>query len=198
MPPVSYGWPASVHAAALPPSAHPRYATPPAAPPQYAAPAPVSQTVNCAYRTLRVHGLSRPEGIAVDAAGSVFIADWGNDRIIAVTTGTAPTTLRVPGLDGPAGVALGDGTLYVTDSGNNRVQKFTHLESLCRWAWRVRIKRKPRRRSRSSQSTAALVDPCGDLLATISHPFLSSLPRRNSRANNGIGSSASVTWRHIR
>lgn len=121
VPPVSYGWPASVDAAALPPSAHPRYATPPAAPPQYAAPAPVSQTVNCAYRTLRVHGLSRPEGIAVDAAGSVFIADWGNDRIIAVTTGTAPTTLRVPGLDGPAGVALGDGTLYVTDSGNNRV-----------------------------------------------------------------------------
>ena len=60
-------------------------------------------------------------GVEVDGAGTVFIADWGNDRIIAVATGSAPTTLRVPGLDGPAGVALGDGTLFITDSGNNRV-----------------------------------------------------------------------------
>ncbi|BBZ65527.1 serine/threonine-protein kinase PknD [Mycolicibacterium insubricum] len=120
-PPVSYGWPTSVDAAALPPSPHPQYATPPAAPPQYAVPAVAGTKVRCAHRTLRVHGLSRPEGVAVDGAGTVFIADWGNDRIIAVATGSAPTTLRVPGLDGPAGVALGDGTLFITDSGNNRV-----------------------------------------------------------------------------
>ena len=65
-PPVSYGWPTSVDAAALPPSPHPQYATPPAAPPQYAVPAVAGTKVRCAHRTLRVHGLSRPEGVAVD------------------------------------------------------------------------------------------------------------------------------------
>ena len=68
-----------------------------------------------------------PGGVAVNAAGDVFIADTGNNRVVEVTPGgvatvvplniTSPTTLK-----SPEGVAVdSNGNLYIADTGNNRV-----------------------------------------------------------------------------
>ncbi len=81
--------------------------------------------------------LNGPTGLAVDAAGNVYIADTGNavirlvngSGIINTAVGTlgAPGTGTLPGsasavqLQNPAGVVSnGAGTLVVLDSGNNR------------------------------------------------------------------------------
>ena len=81
--------------------------------------------------------LNGPTGLAVDAAGDVYIADTGNavirivnaSGIINTAVGTlgAPGTGTLPGsafsvqLQNPAGVVSnGAGTLVVLDSGNNR------------------------------------------------------------------------------
>ena len=77
-----------------------------------------------------------PVGIAVDAAGIVYVADTYNDRIRRIGKDGAVTTLAggaAPGLvDGPAlqaafdtpsALALAlDGTLYVADTGNHAVR----------------------------------------------------------------------------
>jgi uncharacterized protein (TIGR03437 family) len=85
--------------------------------------------------------LSNPQGLAVDAAGDVFIADFGNSRIREVVNSNI-TTVAGTGIDGftgdgasatlaqlyqPAGVALdANGNLYIADSGNNRIRKVSH------------------------------------------------------------------------
>ncbi|MGA1983342.1 MAG: Ig-like domain repeat protein [Acidobacteriaceae bacterium] len=83
--------------------------------------------------------LSGPQGVAVDAAGDVFIADTGNDglRIVNQASGNISTlagvlgssgTGTVPGaangvlLSAPRGVAVnGQGTLTLADSANGRL-----------------------------------------------------------------------------
>jgi sugar lactone lactonase YvrE len=83
--------------------------------------------------------LSGPQGVAVDAAGDVFIADTGNDglRIVNQAVGTISTlagvlgssgTGTVPGsangvlLNAPRGVAVNSqGTLTLADSANGRL-----------------------------------------------------------------------------
>ena len=85
--------------------------------------------------------LSSPEGVAVDAAGNVYIADAGNSCIRWVTP--AGAIFRVAGsgskgfsgdggpstsaaLNQPSGVAVdAAGNLYVADSGNNRIRRVT-------------------------------------------------------------------------
>lgn len=68
-------------------------------------------------------GLSQPTGLALNAAGDLYIADSGNNRVVKVPAGgggqsTVPTT----GLSDPLGLALdGSGSLYVADGFNNRV-----------------------------------------------------------------------------
>ena len=85
----------------------------------------------------RAH-LNGPQALAVDDLGNVYIADTGNNRVRRVTPdGTISTvagngTVAFSGDDGPAvaaslnapaGLAIGFGrTLYVADSGNNRVR----------------------------------------------------------------------------
>ena len=85
--------------------------------------------------------LNSPEGIAVDAAGDLFIADTNNDAVreVIAATGNIATIAGdgtgAPGFSGdgalaihaklnaPSGVALDyAGNLYVADSGNNRVR----------------------------------------------------------------------------
>ncbi len=54
-----------------------------------------------------------PSGIVVDAEGSLWVADRGNDAVRHITTGET-TALRLSGLRWPAAVAMGDdGTLIV-------------------------------------------------------------------------------------
>ena len=83
--------------------------------------------------------LSSPRGVAVAADGTVFVADTGHDRVRKVTpTGVIATIAGggspsdglgdgLPGpqaaLSGPTDVVLGgDGDLYVSDTGHDRVR----------------------------------------------------------------------------
>jgi DNA-binding beta-propeller fold protein YncE/DNA-binding CsgD family transcriptional regulator len=78
------------------------------------------------------------QGLAVDKAGSVYIADFGNHRIRKVTTDGKIATIAGTGIAGgsgdgssaiqaqlmdPRGLAIDQqGNLYVADSGTNRVR----------------------------------------------------------------------------
>ena len=80
-------------------------------------------------------------GVAVDASGNLYIADFGNHRIRMVTPGGIITTVAgngTPGYNGdnitatsaelyyPYGVAVdGTGNLYIADNYNHRIRKVT-------------------------------------------------------------------------
>ncbi|MBA3663048.1 MAG: T9SS type A sorting domain-containing protein [Bacteroidetes bacterium] len=80
-----------------------------------------------------------PIGVAVDAAGNVYIADYGNDRIRKVNTGGVISTIAGNGLggysgdgaaatlaqlSGPTGVAVDPtGNVYIADYVNHRIRK---------------------------------------------------------------------------
>jgi streptogramin lyase len=82
--------------------------------------------------------LNGPSGVAVDAAGNVYIADTGNNfveivtpdgnlKVIAGGGGTLPSTTSGPAtsalLNGPRGVAVDTaGNVYIADTGNNFVE----------------------------------------------------------------------------
>ena len=75
--------------------------------------------------------LNTPRGIAVDAAGSVYISDTGNYRILKVRNGTVTklygsTRGSATGqLAGAEGLAIGpDGYLYIADSDSYRILKY--------------------------------------------------------------------------
>lgn len=79
--------------------------------------------------------LSFPESFVIDTNGYMYIADRGNNRIlqwklgassgICIVACTGVPGLRSDQLDYPLGLAFdSDGSLYVSDDSNNRVQKF--------------------------------------------------------------------------
>jgi uncharacterized protein (TIGR03437 family) len=85
--------------------------------------------------------LSYPGGVAVDSAGSLYIADPGNQRIRKVSNGVITTVagngaLGYNGDNGqatsaqlnyPGGVAVDSaGNLYIADNGNNRIRKVSN------------------------------------------------------------------------
>jgi uncharacterized protein (TIGR03437 family) len=85
--------------------------------------------------------LSFPQGVAVDSAGNLYIADTGNSRIRIVSNGLIATvagngtcefswdngTATVAGLCNPYGVAVDSaGRVYIADAGNNRVRKVSN------------------------------------------------------------------------
>ena len=92
--------------------------------------------------------LSRPTGLAIDSAGSVYIADTGNHRIrrvgpdgvIQTIAGSGPTgdgngsysgdgeLATLARLDSPLGVFSGpEGNIYVSDAGNLRIRRLKPL-----------------------------------------------------------------------
>ncbi len=88
--------------------------------------------------------LNFPFGAAVSATGTLFVADSGNNRVLVyqnpwsdavadVVLGQPSMSASAPGsglnqLRGPQGVFVdGTGALWVADTGNNRVLKFTSI-----------------------------------------------------------------------
>jgi sugar lactone lactonase YvrE len=84
--------------------------------------------------------LNSPTGIAADAAGNLFIADWGNSRVRKVSPDGIITTVAGAGgccgsfddgipatraqLGGPVGLALDtSGNLFIADYSHNRIRK---------------------------------------------------------------------------
>ena len=78
--------------------------------------------------------LSYPEGVVVDQLGTVYVADYGNNRIMRWPKGATQGSVIVGGngrggqsnqLNWPVGLSFDrHGNLYVVENGNHRVQKF--------------------------------------------------------------------------
>ena len=67
----------------------------------------------------------RPTGLASDEAGNLYVADTGSGSIRVITpTGIVNTLLR--GLDEPTGLLWYDGSLYVAETGAQRILKVTN------------------------------------------------------------------------
>jgi len=97
---------------------------------------------------------SSPQGVAVDGAGTVYVADTNNDTLRKVTAAGAVTTLAgAPGMPGsidgtgtgaqfqfPKGAAVdGAGNAYVADTGNNTLRKVTAAGVVTTLAGAVRV-----------------------------------------------------------
>ncbi|MDR3697507.1 NHL repeat-containing protein [Mucilaginibacter sp.] len=73
-----------------------------------------------------------PTGVAVDASGNVYVADYGNNMVREISPAGAVTTLGVSGTStsklfkGPYGVAVdAAGNVYVADYGYNMILKIS-------------------------------------------------------------------------
>lgn len=69
--------------------------------------------------------LRNPQGVAVDAAGDIFIADTGKNRVLKIAADGTLTTINDQ-LSGPQGVLVDSaGDLFVTDTGNSVLRKIS-------------------------------------------------------------------------
>ncbi|CAF1540451.1 unnamed protein product [Adineta steineri] len=78
--------------------------------------------------------LSYPRGVIVDDLGQIYVADWGNHRIMRWCDGEEEGEIVVGGngkgnqpnqLNNPYGLSFdNDGNLYIVDGWNHRIQKF--------------------------------------------------------------------------
>jgi sugar lactone lactonase YvrE len=86
--------------------------------------------------------LNQPQGVAIDSAGNLYMADSANNRVRKVTAAGAISTVAgngTPGYSGdggtattaelfmPTGVAVDSaGDLFIADTGNNRIRKVSN------------------------------------------------------------------------
>jgi streptogramin lyase len=78
--------------------------------------APAAGATAYSQRTLPFSGLNSPDGVAVDRAGDVFVADTENNRVVWLPAGSSTEeTLPFTGLFSPGGVAVDrSGDVFVT------------------------------------------------------------------------------------
>ena len=79
-------------------------------------------------RTIITADIGAPQGVAVDAAGNIYIADYQNNSILRQTlsAGSIGEVTIGNGLSHPIGVATdGAGNVYIADCGSSRVLKET-------------------------------------------------------------------------
>ncbi len=70
-------------------------------------------------------GFSSPVGMAFDAAGNLYVAEWGAGRVSRIDPAGNRSTFA-DGLSGPSGLAIGpDGTIYVASYSRDEVYRFT-------------------------------------------------------------------------
>ena len=99
-------------------------------------------------------GLSYPQGIAVDAHGNTYVADWGDNEIRRIAPDGSISTVAGSGIpcwsapscgDGgaatdaalsfPDGVAVApDGSVYIADTGDNEIRKVSPVGKVTRFA----------------------------------------------------------------
>jgi uncharacterized protein (TIGR03437 family) len=73
--------------------------------------------------------LAQPRNVVVDAAGIVYISDFGANRVYRVTSDGMLSTVAgaVEKLSGPAGLAIDSaGSLFIADSGNHCIRKIVN------------------------------------------------------------------------
>lgn len=74
--------------------------------------------------TVQTASLAGPVGTAFDAAGNLYVTEWGGGLRKIATDGTVSTLASA--LDQPFGVAVGsDGSVFVASSGRNKVLKIS-------------------------------------------------------------------------
>ena len=85
-----------------------------------------AQTVSFAGTQITVFGgFDRPIGVAVDAAGDVFVADQGNSQVVKFAPNGAQTTVG-SGFTTPAGIAVDNaGDVFIADSTKDQVVEVT-------------------------------------------------------------------------
>ncbi len=87
-----------------------------------------AQTSDPGTMTTIGSGLSKPQGVAVDSAKNVYIADAGTNAVTVYPAGASTGTAIGTGLVGPTSVALDNaGNVYIADSGNGRVVEVPNL-----------------------------------------------------------------------
>ena len=85
-------------------------------------PATTSRTIEAP----RLHPMTMPTDVAIDALGYVYVADGVNDRIVRFTpSGDIDATLTGPKdlpVSSPVGISIDrDGSLWIADTGNHRL-----------------------------------------------------------------------------
>lgn len=70
-------------------------------------------------------GFSSPVGMAFDATGNLYVAEWGAGRVSRIDS-QGRRSIFAEGLSGPSGLAIGaDGTIYVASYSRDEVYRFT-------------------------------------------------------------------------